>query len=77
MKLTAKLKKAIQTHAAEVYPDECCGVIVNKTYIPCRNISDNKDQFQIHHEDLAHAEDQGEIQAYVHSHPNATTRAST
>ena len=76
MKLTAKLKKAIQAHAAEVYPSECCGVIVNKEYIPCRNISDNKDQFEIHPEDLAKAEDLGEIQAYVHSHPNASARAS-
>ena len=76
MKLTAKLKKAIQAHAAEVYPSECCGVIVNKEYIPCRNISDHKDQFEIHPEDLAKAEDMGEIQAYVHSHPNASARAS-
>lgn len=76
MKLTTKLKKAIQAHAAEVYPNECCGVVVNKTYIPCRNISENKDQFEIHHEDLAAAEDLVEIQAYVHSHPNASARAS-
>jgi len=76
MKLTVKLKKAIQAHAAEVYPSECCGVIVNKEYIPCRNISENKDQFEIHPEDLAKVEDLGEIQAYVHSHPNATARAS-
>ena len=76
MKLTAKLKKAIQAHAAEVYPSECCGVIVNKEYIPCRNISDHKDQFEIHHEDLVKVEDLGEIQAYVHSHPNASARAS-
>lgn len=76
MNLTAKLKKAIQAHAAEVYPDECCGVIVSKEYIPCRNISDHKDQFEIHHEDLAKAEDLGEIQAFVHSHPNASARAS-
>lgn len=76
MKLTAKLKKAIQAHAAKAYPEECCGVIVNKEYIPCRNISSHQDQFEIHHEDLAKAEDLGEIQAYVHSHPNASARAS-
>ena len=76
MKLTAKLKKAIQAHAAEVYPSECCGVIVNREYIPCRNASEDKSQFEIHHEDLAKAEDFGEIQAYVHSHPNASARAS-
>lgn len=76
MKLTAKLKKAIHLHAAEVYPTECCGVIVNNTYIRCRNTSQLKDSFEIHHVDLANAEDLGEIQAYVHSHPDATTRAS-
>jgi proteasome lid subunit RPN8/RPN11 len=76
MKLTEKLKNAIQDHAAQVYPDECCGVIVDKEYIQCRNISDDKNQFEIHHEDLARAEDLGEIQAYVHSHPDASAQAS-
>lgn len=76
MKLTEKIKNDIATHAEQCYPLECCGVIVNKEYIPCRNISDHKDQFEIHHEDLAKAEDLGEIQAYVHSHPDATARAS-
>lgn len=76
MKLTAKLKKEILQHAEQCYPLECCGVIVDKKYIPCRNIAANKDQFEIHHEDLAKAEDMGEIQAYVHSHPNASARAS-
>lgn len=75
MKLNKKLKAAILSHAEECFPAECCGVIVSGEYIPCRNVAE-KGQFQIHHEDLAHAEDQGEIQAYVHSHPNATTRAS-
>ena len=76
MKLTEKFKKAIQNHAAQVYPDECCGVIVDKEYIPCRNAAKDKNQFEIHHEDLAKAEDLGEIKAYVHSHPDASARAS-
>jgi proteasome lid subunit RPN8/RPN11 len=76
MKLTEMIKAGISAHAEECYPHECCGVIVEDFYIPCRNISENKDQFEIHHEDLAKAEDLGEIQAYVHSHPNATARAS-
>lgn len=76
MKLTVKLKKAIQLHASEIYPEECCGVVVDDEYLRCRNISEHKDQFEIHHEDLAKAEDLGEIQAYVHSHPNASAQAS-
>src|SRR5574344_1559537 len=76
MKLTAKLKKAIRSHAEECFPRECCGVIVNDQYIACRNIAENDHQFEIHHKDLAKAEDLGEIQAYVHSHPNASARAS-
>ena len=76
MKLKAKLKKAIQVHAEQCFPLECCGVIVNDTYIACRNIAENDQQFEIHHKDLAKAEDLGEIQAYVHSHPNASAQAS-
>ena len=76
MQLTDEIKAAIQAHAAECFPAECCGLLVNNAYVPCRNISDNRDQFEIHHKDLAAAEDNGEIQAYVHSHPNASARAS-
>ena len=76
MKLTAKLKKAILTHAEQCFPRECCGVIVSDKYIACRNIAENDQQFEIHPEDLAKAEDLGEIQAYVHSHPNASAQAS-
>lgn len=76
MKLTAKLKKAIHLHAADMYPDECCGVIVNDEYIRCTNISTEKDAFEIDPDDLISAENQGEIQAYVHSHPDASARAS-
>lgn len=76
MKLSAKVKKAILAHTKECFPLECCGVIVGSEYIACRNISEHQDQFEIHPEDLAKAEDLGEITAYVHSHPNATARAS-
>ena len=76
MKLTAKLKKSILAHAEQCFPLESCGVIMNDTYIACRNIAENDQQFEIHHKDLAKAEDSGEIQAYVHSHPNASAQAS-
>ena len=76
MKLTVKLKKAILAHAEQCYPGECCGVIVGKEYIPCRNIAQHQQQFEIHHEDLANAEDKGEILAYVHSHPDGSAQPS-
>ncbi|MFU8927583.1 C40 family peptidase [Acinetobacter puyangensis] len=76
MNLTVKLKKAIHLHAAEMYPAECCGVIVDKQYVRCTNISTLHDQFEIDPSELAAIEDTGEIQAYVHSHPDATTKAS-
>jgi proteasome lid subunit RPN8/RPN11 len=41
-RIDPKLKKAIMAHADECYPQECCGVIVGKEYIRCRNISDPK-----------------------------------
>lgn len=76
MKLTEILKAAIVHHAEECYPLECCGLIIDDYYVPCRNIATDKNQFEIHHEDLAMVEDLGEIQAYVHSHPDASARAS-
>lgn len=76
MQLTKTIQHAIIQHAAEVFPQECCGIIVKGNYLPCRNVAQGLDQFEIHHEDLADAEDLGEIEAYVHSHPNASARAS-
>lgn len=76
MELSETIKAAIQAHAAECFPAECCGLIVNNTYVPCRNIAKHADQFEIHPEDLVAAEDSGETQAFVHSHPNASARAS-
>lgn len=40
-----KVIMAIQKHAQEEYPHECCGVIAQRgrveRYFPCRNIADN------------------------------------
>lgn len=77
MKLTAKLKKAIQKHASEIYPEECCGVIINREYHRCENVAaDASAHFEIDPQQLAKLEDMGEIQAYVHSHPDGTALAS-
>lgn len=76
MKLSKKIKSDILFHAKQCYPKECCGVIVNYEYYPCKNIAQDNNQFEIDPKDWAKAEDLGEIQAIVHSHPNATTKAS-
>lgn len=72
MKLTADAKAAIIEHAKQCYPRECCGLIVNHQYIPCRNIANNDDDFIIDPRDLVQAEALGKVQAIVHSHPDGT-----
>lgn len=74
--LTKSIKAAINAHANECYPRECCGVIVNGEYIPCTNVSTDDSQFEIDVMDIVGAEKEGKIQAYVHSHPDGTTAPS-
>lgn len=74
--LTAKIKKAINAHANECHPKECCGVIVNGDYIPCKNIATNDAQFEIDPIDLVGAEKEGKILAYCHSHPDGSCEPS-
>lgn len=76
MQLSDKLKQKILDHAKQCYPAECCGLIVNDDYIPCQNIASNHNQFEICPKDWAKAEDLGDIQAIVHSHPDGSTQAS-
>lgn len=79
------MRKAILTafkqHAAQVYPHEACGFIIKvgrvQRYWPCHNVAeDPMASFRIAAHDYAHAEDQGEITAVCHSHPDATSRPS-
>lgn len=67
----ALIDRAIE-HAKAEYPRESCGVIHvfkgRERYAPCRNIAESDQEFEIHGEDLANAEDIGPITAIVHSH---------
>lgn len=83
MRLTKKIKDDILKHTKEAYPFECCGVLIavtdsktKKEYIPCNNLSTVLDQFYIDPKDLVKAESKGSIIAYVHSHPNGTSKPS-
>lgn len=72
---------AIHGHAMETYPRECCGVIVvrrgRERYIRCENLAAAPEEhFRLSPNDLAQAEDQGEVTAIVHSHPNVPARPS-
>ncbi|MDO4700679.1 MAG: C40 family peptidase [Moraxella sp.] len=77
MRLTKQLKSAIHAHAKSVYPNECCGLIVNATYYPCDNIAANPaDSFEIAPADFVNLSELGEVQAIVHSHPNGNAEPS-
>ncbi|MBG6549528.1 C40 family peptidase [Pseudomonas aeruginosa] len=76
-----QILSAIQAHAAEEYPREACGLGVGagrrQQYVRCRNTaSQPREEFRLHPEDYAAAEDLGEVVAIVHSHPDATSRPS-
>ena len=75
--MDTEILTAFTSHAEEGYPKEVCGLIVNKRYIPCRNISDNpEDNFILDPEDYALAEDKGVIEGICHSHPNSLSNPS-
>lgn len=79
--LSKRLISAIEAHAAQVYPNECCGLIVRagrqRRYIPCVNSHETPTgNFRIQAEEWAAAEDAGEVLAVVHSHPDAGPHAS-
>jgi proteasome lid subunit RPN8/RPN11 len=76
-----ELIQEVKRHAAQTYPQECCGVICQKgghlRYFPCRNTASNPaEHFRIAPEDYASAEDWGDVVAIVHSHPDATSQPS-
>lgn len=79
--LNKSLQSQIFKHAEEMYPTESCGIICKvgkiKKYFRCDNLATSKeDEFVISAEQYADIEDQGEILAIVHSHPDATTTPS-
>lgn len=63
-------------HAKEVYPEECCALIIKvnneEIYWKCKNISGTykEKSFVIDPLDYADGEDQGEVLGIVHSHPD-------
>jgi proteasome lid subunit RPN8/RPN11 len=72
---------AIRAHAVADYPREACGLVAvvkgRERYIPCRNLATTpSEHFVLAPEDYANAEEQGELVAVVHSHPDVAARPS-
>lgn len=68
-------RQAAIDHARAEYPRESCGLVLVKRgkelFWPCRNIAEGSDNFCMHPEDYAAADEAGDILAVVHSHPDA------
>ena len=75
------MEKEILTHLYSEYPNEGCGIILNKLgklrWIPCKNVSPKPHRsFKISTKEFTKATLQGDIHAIVHSHPNSSCEAS-
>lgn len=72
--MTEQTLTEIRVHAAQTFPVESCGLVIvrkgRERYWPCRNLATVAEQFQLHHEDYAKAEEEGDVLTIVHSHPN-------
>lgn len=85
MSIKRDMPVAAIRHAIEAYPNESCGLIVNGTYIKCRNDAPTKDEnrtnnsenhFILNREDYAAALELGDIEAVIHSHSDWPSKAS-
>ena len=66
-------KLEAERHAIAQAPEESCGLVVNSSYFPCRNIAPEPTKsFVINPVDYARAMLVGKIEAIVHSHPLGT-----
>jgi proteasome lid subunit RPN8/RPN11 len=79
--MKSKTEADFHAHALAEYPRECCGVVVirkgRERYVPCRNLAATPDEhFILSPEDFAGADDQGEVVAIAHSHPDVPARPS-
>lgn len=75
--LELKTLIALQEHAKQESPRECCGVVIDvngvQSYMPCNNIAEGEIFFIIDPEDYRKASLMGEIIYIAHSHPKAST----
>ncbi len=72
--LTEDQKKEIKEHALGVFPEEACGLIVQKNdhylLVKSKNEAKQKKRFRISAERIVAASEQGKIVGFYHSHPS-------
>lgn len=69
MKITLKQQELIKAHILSEFPNEACGIIANKKFIPCKNIASNpRTEFEIALKDYSAHLIEGRLQAVIHSH---------
>lgn len=72
-----ELEDKIRTHLLTKYPEEGCGIILNKQgkleWLPCENVAENKEEsFALDSSVYIKAHLLGDIYAIVHSHVNSS-----
>tara|TARA_R100000234_G_scaffold73665_2_gene45514 strand:- start:1035 stop:1748 length:714 start_codon:yes stop_codon:yes gene_type:complete len=77
MKLSENIKELALQHAKEESPRESVGLVHivkgKEKYYKCNNLAETPDeQFILDPDDYIKAEEQGEITAVIHSHPNTS-----
>lgn len=74
------IKTQIIEQAKKEFPRESCGLLIirkgKQFYKPCRNMAIGSDNFVLDPNDYAAADEEGEIVAVIHSHPNAAPKPS-
>lgn len=77
MNISESLRQQIIIASRDAYPEEMCGVVISGEFIRLDNVSKRpQEHFEMDPKGLARLEDRGEIEAYVHSHPDGTAIAS-
>lgn len=71
MEIAQGALEAFRAHVLARYPEEACGVLVDGSFIPCQNVSENpRKHFRIAAEELVRiGMERGRVEAVLHSHP--------
>lgn len=71
MQLDKQALADFEAHVIRDYPREACGLVVDGSYLPCANVSDDPcNQFRIDPDEYLRVEQDGRtVNAVLHSHP--------